>query len=302
MDSKILYDVRPSKTVVDLELSPSVSEEVRISSIREPKFDLRTDRGEVAELAMSIRRHGLFHPIIVRPAEDRFELIAGSRRLAAVRMLGWRKVPCQIVELEDQEAFEVALAENVNRKTLDPLEEARAFDDYVRRYGWGSESELARRLGKSVSYVSRRLQLLSLPADAQEILRRRKNPSLATEILSIEDEELKRDLLALASEIKLSNREVRRMKREAASWEAGPVWNGDESTEEEKRQRAMKRTIARTLVALKVAMHRLDEVIENAREDDWILLEILRQQRQELHSQINLINHVSRRIAGRRFL
>lgn len=65
------------------ELSPSVPEEVRISSIREPKYDLRMDRGNVAELAISINRHGLLQPILVRPTEDRFELVAGSRRLAA---------------------------------------------------------------------------------------------------------------------------------------------------------------------------------------------------------------------------
>ncbi|MDA4134220.1 MAG: ParB/RepB/Spo0J family partition protein [Thaumarchaeota archaeon] len=287
---------------MDVELSPSVAEEVKISSIQEPKFDLRIDRGNISELATSINHHGLLHPIVVRPSEGKFELIAGSRRLAAVRLLGWRKISCQIIELNDQEAFEVALAENVNRKTLDPFEEAKAFDDYVKRYGWGSESELARKLGKSVTYVSRRLKLLSLPAETQEILRRRKNPSLAAEILTIEDEELKQNLLALSSEIHLSNREVRRIKREFAPKENALAWNRETTTEEERRQRAMKRTVQRTLVALKVAMHRLDEVIENAREDDWILLEVLTQQRQELHSQINLINHVSRRIAGRRFL
>jgi len=287
---------------LDVELSPSVSEEVKISSIQEPKFDLRIDRGNISELATSINRHGLLHPIVVRPSEGKFELIAGSRRLAAVRLLGWRKISCQIIELNDQEAFEVALAENVNRKTLDPFEEAKAFDDYVKRYGWGSESELARKLGKSVSYVSRRLKLLSLPAETQEILRRRKNPSLAAEILTIEDEELKQNLLALSSEIRLSNREVRRIKREFAPKENALAWNQETTTEEERRQRAMKRTVQRTLVALKVAMHRLDELIENAREDDWILLDVLKQQRQELHSQINLITHVSRRIAGRRFL
>ncbi len=287
---------------MDVELSPSVAEEVKISSIQEPKFDLRIDRGNISELATYINHHGLLHPIVVRPSEGKFELIAGSRRLAAVRLLGWRKISCQIIELNDQEAFEVALAENVNRKTLDPFEEAKAFDDYVKRYGWGSESELARKLGKSVTYVSRRLKLLSLPAETQEILRRRKNPSLAAEILTIEDEELKQNLLALSSEIHLSNREVRRIKREFAPKENALAWNRETTTEEERRQRAMKRTVQRTLVALKVAMHRLDEVIENAREDDWILLEVLTQQRQELHSQINLINHVSRRIAGRRFL
>ncbi|MDA4123529.1 MAG: ParB/RepB/Spo0J family partition protein [Thaumarchaeota archaeon] len=284
------------------ELSPSVSEEVKISSIQEPKFDLRIDRGNIAELAVSIDRHGLLHPILVRPVNDRFELVAGSRRLAAARLLGWRKITCQIIELNDQEAFEVALAENVNRKTLDQFEEAKAFKDYTSLYGWGSETELARKLGKSVSYVSRRLKLLTLPVKTQEILRRRKNLSLAAEILTIEDEELKNHLLALSSDIKLSNREVRRIKREFASKDKEFTWTNDPKTEEEKRQKAMKRTIQRTMVALKIAMHRLDDVIENAREDDWILLEILTQQRQELHSQINLISHVSKRIAGRRFL
>ena len=287
------------------ELSPSVSEEVKISSIREPKFDLRIDRGDVSELATSIDRHGLLHPIVVRPTnEGKFELIAGSRRLAAVRLLGWRKISCQIIELNDKEAFEVALAENVNRKTLDILEEAKAFDDYVRRFGWGSESELARKLGKSTAYVSRRLKLLSLSDETREILRRRKNPSLMAEILTIEDEELRENLFSLSSEMEMSNREVRRIKRESVSPSRRKelAWDEVDRTEEEMRQRAMKRTIQRALVALKIAMHRMDEVIASAQEDDWILLEILTQQRQGLHSQINLINHVSRRITGRRFL
>jgi len=288
---------------MDVELSPSVSEEVKISSIREPRFDLRLDRGNVGELATSISRHGLLHPIIVRPAEGGFELIAGSRRLAAVRLLGWRKVPCQIIDLEDQEAFEVALAENVNRKTLDAFEEARAFEEYTKKFGWGSETELAKKLGKSPTYVSRRLKLLTLPLETQDILRRRKNPTLLAEILTIEDEELKENLLALSSEIGLSSREVRRMKRESSPKRRDEmVWKEEGKSEEEERRRAMKRTVQRTLVALKIAMHRLEEVIENARKDDWILLEILTQQRQELHSQINLINHVSKRMAGRRFL
>lgn len=190
----------------------------------------------------------------------------------------------------------------MNRKTLDPFEEAKAFRDYTRRYGWGSESELARKLGKSVTYVSRRMKLLSLPKRTQEILRRRKNPSLAAEILTVQDDELKEHLLALSSEIELSSREVRRIKRDFVSDKNDSTWAREAPTEEEKRQKAMKRTIQRTTVALKIAMHRLDDVIENAGEDDWILLEILMQQRQELHSQISLISHVSKRIAGRRFL
>src|SRR5207245_787162 len=100
----------------------SVSEEIKISSIRPPKYAIRQHDEKHLELVGSILRQGLLQPIIVRLKDDQFELVAGSRRLAACRLLGWQKIPCQIAEMTDQEAFEVALSENIARSTLDPLD------------------------------------------------------------------------------------------------------------------------------------------------------------------------------------
>jgi ParB family chromosome partitioning protein len=74
--------------------------------------------------------------------------------------LGWRKIISHIVELTDKEAFEITLTENVQKKTLNPIDEALAYKRYIKDYGWGGMSELARKLGKSVSYISKRINLL----------------------------------------------------------------------------------------------------------------------------------------------
>ena len=74
---------------------------------------------------------------------DSFEVVVGMRRYNACKCLGWKKSLCHIVELDDKEAFEFALTENIQRKTIDPLEEAHAFKAYVQDFGWGGISELS---------------------------------------------------------------------------------------------------------------------------------------------------------------
>ena len=101
------------------------------------------------ELTSSIRQQGLLEPIVVRPLDDGFEVVAGNRRLDACKKAGMRKISCNILYLSDKEAYEVSLIENVQHKTLDAIEEAEAFKSYVEEYGYGGESELASRIGKS---------------------------------------------------------------------------------------------------------------------------------------------------------
>jgi len=147
---------------------------------------LRSDLGQLDELIASIEEKGLLEPIVVRPVEDGFEVVAGYRRLEACKRLGWRRIPCHIIELDDREAYEVSLIENLQHKSLDPIEEALAFKRYVEEYGYGSVTELARRIEKSPSYVSRMIALLSLPDDVrEELVRRRKSPSIAQELLNL---------------------------------------------------------------------------------------------------------------------
>ena len=80
--------------------------------------------------------------------DGEYEIVAGTRRYNACKMLGWRKILSHVVELDDKDAFEVSLIENIHSKNLNSIEEARAFQDYVTNYGWGGISELATRLEK----------------------------------------------------------------------------------------------------------------------------------------------------------
>jgi len=156
---------------------------------------MRAADREVGELAVSIRRHGLLYPIIARPSGQVFELIAGHRRLEASKLLGGKEVPCLVRNLSDRETYELALTENVQRKTLDAVKEAEVYRRYVNDHGWGSVSDLARKIGKSQEYVSHKLLLLRLPRETLEKVRTEQltpwqaqelvwvtNSSLATEL------------------------------------------------------------------------------------------------------------------------
>ena len=140
----------------------------------------------IIDLTASIREKGLLHPITVRTKEEHFEIVAGNRRYLACKALGWRKILCHIVELDDREAFEISLVENIQRRTLTALEEGHAFRTYVSEFGWGGASDLAAKIGKSVSYVDRRLRLLDLPKEVLEkVLSLHLSVSVAEELIPL---------------------------------------------------------------------------------------------------------------------
>jgi ParB/RepB/Spo0J family partition protein len=155
-------------------MQKAVSTQIRylkLSEIREPKFLFRTSLGKIEELADSIRKKGLLNPLTVRKTPEGYELVCGWRRYNALKMLGIEEALCIVHEdLDDKDAFEVALVENVQRKELSPMEEARAFKKYVEEYGWGSASQLAEKVGKSPAYVTLRIQFLDLPEEVQRML------------------------------------------------------------------------------------------------------------------------------------
>lgn len=131
----------------------------------------RETLSDIGELAVSIREVGLIQPIVVQKiAEGRFQIIAGHRRYAAIKKLGWKDVPCLIRRdmLPDEELLAM-LVENGQRSGLDPIEEARALGK-LKSAGM-VDIEIARKVGRSQSYVSGRLALLALPTEEQEELR-----------------------------------------------------------------------------------------------------------------------------------
>jgi ParB family chromosome partitioning protein len=124
----------------------------------------------LAELAASIREHGLIQPLIVtQQGPERYQLIAGERRWQAARMAGLATVPVMVKEATPQQVLELALVENIQRADLNPLEEASAFRQLVDEFGLTQE-EVAERVGKSRVAVTNTLRLLRLPAEIKQAL------------------------------------------------------------------------------------------------------------------------------------
>ncbi len=131
------------------------------------------DPAEIAALADSVRKHGMLQPVIVRAVGDRYQLIAGERRLRASVEAHLATIPARVMVLDDQRVNELAMVENLQREDLNALEKAIAFRDYLKRYG-GTQEELAGRLGLDRSTISNLIRLLELPDPVQSALLDRK--------------------------------------------------------------------------------------------------------------------------------
>ena len=121
------------------------------------------------ELAASIKEHGIIQPIIVRKLGDKYEIIAGERRYKASVLAGMTKIPAIIRNLDDKEASKVALLENLQRKDLTPIEEARTYQKILELDSITQE-ELGKSMGKSQAAIANKMRLLSLPDEVQEAL------------------------------------------------------------------------------------------------------------------------------------
>jgi len=128
------------------------------------------DEESIGALADSIREVGLLQPVLVRPAGDGFELIAGERRWRAARRVGLQTIPALVRETDDDAALEQALVENVQREDLNPLEEAAAYQQLIEDFKLTHE-KVAARVGKSRAAISNTLRLLQLPPSIQRAVR-----------------------------------------------------------------------------------------------------------------------------------
>jgi ParB family chromosome partitioning protein len=131
------------------------------------------DEERIDELCQTIKTHGLIQPIIVRVRNGKYELIAGERRLRAVKKLGMETIPAIIREFNDAQTASIALIENLQRENLTSIEEAAAYQQLIEIHQLTQES-LAQRLGKSQSTIANKLRLLHLPEPVKEALRERK--------------------------------------------------------------------------------------------------------------------------------
>lgn len=266
-----------------------ITQDLPIAKINHPPAQLRMRLDNLEELAHSIRQHGLLQPIVVRPRDHIYEVVAGNRRLAAAKMLKLRKISCHIVELSDREAYEVALVENVHHKSMNPIEEATAFSHYVESYGWGGVSELANRIGRSQEYVTKRIQLLRLPESIHtEIIRQRITPSVALEMLPLETECIK-ELANFVAENPMTKEDIRQIVKASRCRDDGE----DGSKELRKRQIVhekelyhLDKTLKKSIAVMKSTMVNLDDIIDEVH-DEWILKELLMQYRLIIHGDID---------------
>lgn len=134
----------------------------------QPRKNINEDK--LAELAASIKEHGVIQPIVVRQLEDQeYQLVAGERRWRACKTLSLETIPAVVAEYTDHVSTEVALIENLQREDLNPLEEATAYQSLINEFGLTQE-EVAQRVGKSRSLVANMLRLLALPRDVLKLL------------------------------------------------------------------------------------------------------------------------------------
>lgn len=144
-----------------------------IASIRPNPFQPRREfaESELAELAASIKEHGILQPVVVRSQGQGYQLIAGERRLRACQQVGLATVPAIVRDADDTQMLELALVENIQRSDLNPMDLARAYLSYMQRLDLTQE-QVAERLGKSRSAVANMVRLLDLPLDLQELVSR----------------------------------------------------------------------------------------------------------------------------------
>ena len=171
---------------VDLSTAPAQVSQVPVDLVDPSEDNPRIRLEGIQELTESIRAHGLLQPIVVRRKGERFTLVAGHRRFAAIRELGWESVLAVIREETAEDAYVLTLVENLQRDDLTPREESEALGELVRRRGW-STREVAAAIKRSQAYVSKRLRVFDEPVLRPAVLSRRLPVSSAEELLTLDE-------------------------------------------------------------------------------------------------------------------
>lgn len=146
----------------------SSQEKILLEDIRPNPYQPRKVFNEESlnELASSIKEHGIFQPVILKKSIQGYEIVAGERRCRAAKMAGLEEVPAIIVDFTDQQMMEIALLENIQREDLNAIEEAQAYQTMMEKLQL-NQSQLAKRIGKSRTYITNTLRLLNLPEKIQ---------------------------------------------------------------------------------------------------------------------------------------
>lgn len=207
-------DRQVDKFPPDKELEESLHE-LPLASISPNPYQARAvwNEQDLVELAESIKANGVIQPVIVRPFQGKYQLIAGERRFRAAEMAGLAKIPAIVREVSEEQLFEWSLIENIHRRDLNAIERAKAYQRYLSAFGL-TQMQAGERLGEDRSVIANYLRLLDLPEEIKQMLiDGRLSMGHARAILSLPTDELRRKLANRALAGRLSVREVERLVR-----------------------------------------------------------------------------------------
>lgn len=184
--------------------------EISVNDIIPNRFQPRMNFNEegIKELAESIKQYGIIEPLVVRKFEDKYEIIAGERRYRAALSVGLKTIPAILSEINDEQSAEVALVENVQRKNLSPIEEAKSFKNLLDR-GYLTQEQLASKMGLSQSAIANKLRLLNLDEEVQTaLLQEQISERHARALLKFENKEEQKEWLKRIIDEKMTVREL----------------------------------------------------------------------------------------------
>ena len=190
----IAYDKMEEKILTETPKEEIIK--VKLDELRSNPYQPRQVFNEEAlqELADSIKEHGVFQPIIIKKSIKGYEIIAGERRVKASKLAGLDEIPAIVRDFSDEEMMEIALLENLQRENLNPMEESRAYRKLIETLNITQE-ELAKKLGKSRSYITNMIGLQNLPSSIQTMISDNKMSMGHARVLSkLENEDQQKEL------------------------------------------------------------------------------------------------------------
>lgn len=235
---------------------------------------------KLEELSITIQEHGLIQPIILRKANDsQYEIIAGERRFRAVQRLEWQDIPAIVTEMSDKETASVALIENLQREELTPIEEAKAYQELMRMNDI-TQDALAKRIGKSQSFVANKLRLLKLSEPVKQALLQNEVTERHGRSLLGLSEERQKEYLNRIKEESLTVKEVEQLiKREKETAATGLVKKATRKSVS-KDLRIARNTIKKTIAMVKEAGMEVQAKEEDLENVYRITIEIMKNKRE----------------------
>lgn len=207
----IAYDKMEEKILTETPKEEIIT--VKLDDLRSNPYQPRQVFNEEAlqELADSIKEHGVFQPIIIKKSIKGYEIIAGERRVKASKLAGLDEIPAIVRDFSDEEMMEIALLENLQRENLNPMEESRAYKKLIETLNITQE-ELAKKLGKSRSYITNMIGLQNLPSSIQTMISDNKMSMGHARVLSkLENEDQQKELADKITTEGISVRELENM-------------------------------------------------------------------------------------------